>query len=74
MAKAFKCDLCGGLYEGYDGVSYFEPGRGEFKYNTLCLKNDARTKCFDACPECMQAMIDFLRSRPAAAYTKKGEN
>ena len=74
MAAAFKCDLCGGLYEGYDGISYFEPGRGEFKYDTLCLKNDARTRYFDACPECMQAMINFMNSRPRAIKIKKGED
>ena len=60
MAAAFKCDLCGNLYEKYEGVRY-EAGCNQ--YFIIALKNESYGRYFDVCPDCMQEMIDFMHSR-----------
>ena len=61
MAKALKCDLCGNLYNIYDGIKYDEHGNS---YNTIVMVNDSIAKrSFDVCPECMHVMIRVMRSR-----------
>lgn len=71
MAAAFKCDLCGRLYEDYDGFQYDERGGGHFKKTILssgAISRDFDTcptisRDFDTCPNCMRAIIDFMNSR-----------
>ena len=61
MAAAFKCDLCGRLYEDYDGFQYDERGGSHFV--KIILSSGSTSRHFDTCPNCMRAIIDFMNSR-----------
>jgi len=61
MAAAFKCDLCGRLYEDYDGFQYDERGGSHFK--KIILSSDSISRHFDTCPNCIHAIIDFMNAR-----------
>lgn len=58
MSNAKKCDICGKLYEYYDGVEIVEGGT---KYNHMILSNSFRTKNYDLCKECMMDLIKILK-------------
>lgn len=59
MAKACKCDLCGQLYEHYEGCSY--DGHG-IRFNQIKLSNGSYERTFDTCPLCMQFVLDLMES------------
>lgn len=68
MANAYKCDICGRLYEFHEGVAV--SGRNKC-FNTLTLKHvDADRspngsiylKTFDLCPSCCAKIDDLIRS------------
>jgi len=61
MASAFKCDLCGRLYEDYDGFQYDEKGGSHFK--KIFLSSDSTSRNFDTCPNCMRAIICSMNAR-----------
>ena len=71
MAAAFKCDICGDLYEGYDGLQY--EGFGNY-FNMIGLCSRSTSRRFDTCPDCMRAIITFLHSREHTCEVKKGED
>lgn len=74
MAAAFKCDLCGSLYEDYDGFQYDEQGGSYFKKIVLSSKRDyssSTSRYFDTCPDCMRAVIDFMNSRTVLYRSRK---
>lgn len=60
MADAYKCDICGGLYEHYRGIKIIEKGTS---YNTMYLTHGAScdSRRFDLCPKCMQKIVDFIK-------------
>jgi len=61
MAVAFKCDICGNLYESYNGFQYDDRGGNHFV--KIILSNGSLNRNFDTCPNCMHAVIDFMNSR-----------
>ena len=62
MANAYKCDRCGALYEPY-GHSF---GDRKTKFSRMVIGASdpsgfyAETVCYDLCPGCMRAILDFL--------------
>jgi hypothetical protein len=66
MADAKKCDRCGNLYENYDGVEYYEDlsAFGElvkFDEMRLVRADGCGFRHFDLCPDCMTALISFIK-------------
>lgn len=68
MANAYKCDICGALYEFHEGVAVFGRNKG---FNALTLKYvDADRSCigsvylksFDLCPSCCAKVDDLIRN------------
>lgn len=68
MANAYKCDICGVLYEFHEGVAVSGRSKG---FNKLVLKYaDAEgshigslfLKEFDLCPSCCAKVDDLIRS------------
>lgn len=60
LSRAYKCDICGKLYERYDGIKIQDNGN---RYCRLILANDgcAFSTTFDTCPDCMTFITDFVR-------------
>lgn len=55
MANAFKCDVCGALYEDNDAER--AKCKGARVYSMAVYDyNDNRIKCFDLCPACSMAI------------------
>lgn len=68
MSKAFKCDLCGKLYEGK--IIYgIKPPILKTGHILLCEKNNdgnyvgGSSKEFDACPECFEKISEMIHSK-----------
>lgn len=59
MAKAYKCDRCGELYEKYDGVKFDIQGN---KYTKVSLVNEAYCRTFDMCQNCMTKLMIFMKT------------
>lgn len=63
---ACKCDVCGKLYEMYNCAKNTEEDANGFKFVNIeldgCAYNDEHTPK-DVCPECMDALKQFLRER-----------
>lgn len=62
MSNAKKCDICGKLYEKYNG------NKGDNGYNTIELTrvsfegHIANFDTMDCCPNCMNAILDLIES------------
>lgn len=63
MARAYKCDRCGKLFEGYDqnlnpikdpSEDYVLEIRKKWRYSCKC------DKCFDLCPNCYKKFADLV--------------
>ena len=68
MANAYKCDICGALYEFHEGVAVSGRTKG---FNTLTLRHvdversPNHSVClmnFDLCPSCCAKVDDLIRS------------
>ena len=68
MASAYKCDICGALYEFHEGVAVYGRTKG---FNALILKhvdaekgpnNSTYLRSFDLCPSCCAKVDDLIRS------------
>ncbi len=68
VASAYKCDICGALYEFHEGVAVSGRIKG---FNALTLKHvDAERSpnrsvylmSFDLCPSCCAKIDDLIRS------------
>ena len=68
MANAYKCDICGALYEFHEGVAVSGRTKG---FNELVLKHvDAERspngslylKRFDLCPSCCAKVDNLIRN------------
>ena len=66
MANAYKCDVCGELYEYFDGLSLCGRSKG---FNSIELmhkgyygrpEDNAYLKRMDLCPTCCTKLNDFL--------------
>lgn len=64
MADAKKCDRCGKYYDDYHGVVFSEAAPSN-KYDRMNLVRaddyEGRYKRFDLCPDCMKALISFIK-------------
>lgn len=65
---AFKCDLCGNLYERYDKI----PQRSNFNSFKLVYINDRNEPVnssvpYDMCPNCMKDLWKFMDNKRAVA-------
>lgn len=64
--RARKCDVCGVLYECYDGAKNF-PNDGKANGFMLIDKDIYNEywsrQSFDLCPECMKKLVDFINNR-----------
>lgn len=63
MADAKKCDKCGKYYDEYDGVA-FSVEQAERRYIRMYLvptDDYYRNRRFDLCPDCMKALISFIK-------------
>ena len=61
--KAYKCDRCGKLFEGYD--QNLNPTKDHSEDYVLKISkkgrySNAHDKCFDLCPKCYKEFADFL--------------
>ncbi len=74
MADAKKCDRCGKYYDDYDGVGFPENsdgplentldlrmGKGKYDRMHLVRADDYGNRRFDLCPDCMAALISFIK-------------
>ncbi len=63
MADAKKCDRCGKYYDDYDGVAFSEAvTRNKYDRMHLVRADDRGVyKKFDLCPDCMSALISFIK-------------
>ena len=68
MANAYKCDICGALYEFHEGVAVSGKTKG---FNALDLlyvdtvgspKGSRYVKRFDLCPACCAKVDDLIRN------------
>lgn len=66
MAKAFRCDACGNLYEYYDGI--LVQGR-RYGFNSIILRHDdlcetdkGNLKTYDLCPSCCAKINDLIKA------------
>lgn len=58
MSKAFKCDRCGKLYEGYRGIQLTDHGN---YYNIMQFVGGLGAfREYDLCPDCMQLLVTFI--------------
>lgn len=51
--KAYKCDRCKRLYEPYKLTD-------EYSWRGACLIVGHPGCCFDLCPVCAKALVDFM--------------
>lgn len=67
MANAYKCDICGALYEFHEGIAVSGRSKG---FNALTLKHvdadrdingSAYLKSFDLCPSCCAKVNNLIR-------------
>lgn len=69
MAKALKCDICGFLYEPYDGVRIVldEDARYPDMFNELTIgcttSKGSYRKDLDCCPGCMKDIKELIEER-----------
>lgn len=62
MADAKKCDRCGNLYEKYEGLKLDYKGVRDIRWDRMCfVSKDNFHKYFDLCPDCMAALISFIK-------------
>jgi hypothetical protein len=68
VANAYKCDICGVLYEYHEGVTVSGKSKG---FNELVLKHvddegsyngSLFLKSFDLCPSCCAKVDDLIRN------------
>jgi hypothetical protein len=68
VASAYKCDICGVLYEFHEGIAVSGRSKG---FNELVLKhvdaegsynNSLCLKSFDLCPSCCAKVDDLIRN------------
>lgn len=69
---AFKCDLCGNLYERYDKI----PERRTFNSFKLVFKNERdepvnSSTLYDMCPNCMKDLWKFIDNKQSSVITKE---
>ena len=61
---AFKCDICGNLYERYKKI----PERGCFNSFKLLFRNERNeitnsSTLYDMCPNCMEDLWKFIDNK-----------
>ena len=63
MADAKKCDRCKKYYDDYDGIAFSETLTNRYNRMHLIRSDDydCRYKRFDLCPDCMSALISFIK-------------
>lgn len=69
---AFKCDLCGKLYEQYDKV----PEQRAFNSFKLVFTNERHepvnsSMVYDICPNCMEDLWKFIDNKQSSVITKE---
>lgn len=57
VTDTYRCTRCGVLYEGYIGQTAF----GMIKPDTVILMDGTKKDRVDLCPECMGALVKFLK-------------
>ena len=63
MARAYKCDRCGKLFESYD--HNLNPTKDHSEDYILEIKRKGRysfdrDRCYDLCPNCYKKFADFV--------------
>lgn len=63
MADAKKCDRCKKYYDDYDGVGFSEAltANRYDRMNLIRADDYSRYKRYDLCPDCMSALISFIK-------------
>lgn len=59
MANAFKCDVCGKLYEHY--TNCYEEVCNVLLRSRINGITPYGVRSFDLCPDCMDKILDFLQ-------------
>lgn len=62
MAKALKCDICGFLYEPYDGEIICKEGYNGISLD-ICTDSKLQRDTMDCCPGCMKAIMELIEER-----------
>lgn len=60
MARAYKCDRCGGFYTESDVAEYMVSGRETYSIDRLSQGPFEANERIDLCPRCLRALDDFL--------------
>ena len=67
MAQAFKCDICGQLYEWHEGVKIPQKNYGVNGFNLLHYEQYPELrgsyiaiKSYELCPMCTAKLQDFI--------------
>lgn len=64
--RAYKCDICGGLYEAYEyGYKqyWFHPSKSTSSKLEGTIDIHANDYILDICPDCRKAICDFINER-----------
>ena len=74
MARAYKCDRCGILFESYD--HNLNPTKDHREDYILEIKrkgrySNAHDKSFDLCPECYEKFANFIECYAAESEDKE---
>ena len=61
--QAFKCDICGKLYESYTQTKCYKDGKYQPSYNIYIKENpDAYSHSLDLCEDCQKRLVDFINN------------